>query len=39
MLHAYVQRFDVMGNLEKFCKILETKQAVSFVLPGRGRVH
>ena len=25
MLHACVQRFDVMGNLEKFCKILGTK--------------
>ena len=28
MLHTYVQRFDVMGNLENFCKILETKQAL-----------
>jgi hypothetical protein len=27
MLHACVQIFDVMGNLEKFCKILGTKQA------------
>ena len=27
MLHACVQRFDVTENLEKFCKILETKQA------------
>ena len=27
MLHACVQRFDVTGNLEKFCKILRTKQA------------
>ena len=27
MLHACVQRFDVTGNLEKFCKILGTKQA------------
>ena len=27
MLYAYVQRFDVMRNLEKFYKILETKQA------------
>ena len=26
MLHAYVQRFDVTKNLEKFYKILETKQ-------------
>ena len=25
MLHACVQRFDVTGNLEKFCKILGTK--------------
>ena len=29
MLHACVQRFDVTKNLEKFCKILETKQAPS----------
>ena len=28
MLHACVQRFDVTGNLEKFCKILGTKQAL-----------
>ena len=28
MLHACVQRFDVMGNLKKFCKILGTKQAL-----------
>ena len=27
MLHACVQRFDVTGNLENFCKILGTKQA------------
>jgi hypothetical protein len=26
MLNAYVQRFDVTGNFEKFYKILETKQ-------------
>ena len=26
MLHACVQIFDVTGNLEKICKILETKQ-------------
>ena len=26
MLHASVQRFDVMENLEKFCKILGTKR-------------
>ena len=26
MLRACVQRFDVTGNLEKFCKILGTKQ-------------
>jgi hypothetical protein len=29
MLHACVQRFDVTGNLEKFCIILETKHAPS----------
>ena len=29
MLHTCVQRFDVTKNLEKFCKILETKQATS----------
>ena len=29
MLHACVQRFDVTGNLEKFCKILGTKQALN----------
>ena len=29
MLHTCVQRFDVTGNLEKFCKILGTKQALS----------
>ena len=29
MLHACVQRIDVMGNLEKFYKIWETKQAQS----------
>ena len=29
MLYACVQRFDVTGNLEKFCKILGTKQAPS----------
>ena len=35
MLHAYVQRFDVTGNLEKFCKILGTKQTLIFVVwPG-----
>jgi hypothetical protein len=28
MLHACVQRFDVTGNLEKFYKILGTKQAL-----------
>ena len=28
MLHACVQRFDVTENLEKFSKILETKQAL-----------
>ena len=27
MLHACVQRFDVMKNFEKICKILGTKQA------------
>ena len=25
MFHVCVQRFDVTKNLEKFCKILETK--------------
>ena len=30
MLHACVQRFDVTGNLKKFCKILGTKQAHDF---------
>ena len=29
MLHACVQRFDVTGNLEKFCKILGTKYALT----------
>ena len=29
MLHACVQRFDVTENLENFCKILGTKQALS----------
>ena len=29
MLHACVQRFDVTENLEKFCKISRTKQALS----------
>ena len=28
MIHACVQGFDVTGNLEKFCKILGTKQAL-----------
>ena len=27
MLRAYVQKFNVTRNLEKFCKILVTKQA------------
>ena len=31
MLHACVQRFDVTGNLEKFYKILRTKQALNSV--------
>ena len=31
MLYACVQRFDVVENLEKFCKILETKQALAKV--------
>ena len=26
MLHTCVQKFDVTENLEKFCKILRTKQ-------------
>ena len=34
MLHACVQRFDVTGNLEKFCKILGTKQALSVKVLG-----
>ena len=29
MLHACVQRFDVTGNLEKFCKILMSKESSS----------
>ena len=29
MLHAYIQRFDVTKNLNKFCKILETKRPLS----------
>ena len=29
MLHAYVQRLNVTENLEKFCKILETKGVFS----------
>ena len=29
MLHACVQKFDVTRNLEKFYKILETKQPLS----------
>ena len=33
MLHACVQRFDVTGNLENFCKILETKQALTMIKP------
>ena len=28
ILHACVQIFNVTGNLEKFCKVLETKQAL-----------
>jgi hypothetical protein len=28
MLHVYVQKFDVTGNIEKFCKILKTKRAL-----------
>ena len=31
MLYACVQRFDVTGNLEKFCKILGTKQALRWL--------
>jgi hypothetical protein len=30
MLHACVQKFDVTENLEKFYKILGTKQGLSF---------
>ena len=33
MLHACVQRFDVTGNLEKFCKILGTKLALDCLTP------
>ena len=29
MLRTCVQRFDVMKNLKKFCKILGTKQALT----------
>jgi hypothetical protein len=29
MLHAYVKRFDVTGNLENFYKILGTKHDLS----------
>jgi hypothetical protein len=29
MFYTCVQRFDVTGNLEKFCKILTAKQALS----------
>ena len=38
MLRACVQRFDVTRNLEKFCKILKTKQALSLqvVVPSTG---
>jgi hypothetical protein len=32
MLHTCVQRFDVTENLEKFCKILETKQALRWAM-------
>jgi len=31
MLHAYIQRFDMMGTVEKF---LGTKQGLRFVLGG-----
>ena len=31
MLHACVQRFDMMENLEKFYKILGTKQALAYI--------
>ena len=30
MLHACVQKFNVTKNLEKFCKILRTKQSLCF---------
>ena len=44
MLRACIQRFDVTGNLEKFCKILGTKQAPSNARQqrresGTGRTH
>ena len=29
MPHAYVQRFDVTENFEKFCKILGTNHALT----------
>ena len=33
MLYACVQRFDVTRNLEKFCKILGTKQTLRMSKP------
>ena len=39
MLHACVQRFDMTGNLEKFCKILETKQAPTQLLESSARFN
>jgi hypothetical protein len=30
MLRACVQRFDMTGNLKKFCKILATRQALGY---------
>ena len=33
MLHVCVQRFNMMKNLEKICKILKTKQTLSFKRP------
>ena len=37
MFHACVQRFDVTGNLEKFYKILGTKQTLNAFFRERER--
>ena len=39
MLHACVQKFDVTRNLEKFCKILGTKQALSQAATEDAKTH